>query len=173
MRALVQTIVIPAAVIGWVHAASAQSANFGCTSAPSPAQTQTLTCNGGVTIIVENGARFTLLDRDRNGRVDGIDLQSKAVFVSAPKQKSGRRFEVMTPQAIAAVRGTEWAVDAEGAKTSVFVQTGRVAVRRTTGSSSVTLGPGEGVDVDATTTPLQVRQWGAPRIAALMARLGR
>lgn len=173
MRALIQATVIPAAVISWVHAASAQSANFGCTSAPSPAQTQTLTCNGGVTIIVESGARFTLLDRDRNGRVDGINLQSKAVFVSAPKQKSGRRFEVMTPQAIAAVRGTEWAVDAEGAKTSVFVQTGRVGVRRTTTADSVTLGPGEGVDVDATTTPLQVRQWGAPRIAALMARLGR
>lgn len=173
MRVLTQATIILAALIGWIHAASAQSSNFGCTSSSSPAQSQTLTCSGGVTIVAESGARFTLLDRDRNGRVDGIDLQSKAVLVSAPKQKSGRRFEVMTPQAIAAVRGTEWAVDAEGAKTSVFVQTGRVSVRRATSAASVTLGPGEGVDADATTTPLQVRQWGAPRIAALMARLGR
>jgi len=167
------SIAILATIMACLGTASAQPADFGCTSAPSPAQTRTLTCQGGVTIIVENEAQFTLLDRDRNGRVDGISLLSKAVFVSAPKQKSGRQFQVITPQAIAAVRGTEWAVDAEGTKTSVFVQTGRVGVRRVAAGRGVVLGPGEGVDVDATTTPLQVRQWGAPRIAALMARLGR
>jgi hypothetical protein len=154
-------------------AVSAQQANFGCMTSPSPAQTETLTCPGGAIIVVENGARYKLLDRDRDGRVDAIDLQSKAVLVSVPRQKSGRRFEVMTPQAIAAVRGTEWAVDAEGSKTSVFVQTGRVGVRRAAGPGRVTLGPGEGVDVDATTTPLEVRRWPAPRVTALMARLGR
>jgi hypothetical protein len=174
MRASIPAAVaFVAGVISHVDAVSAQQANLGCTSSPTPAQTQTLTCRGGVTIVAEDGARFTLLDRDRNGRVDGVDLQSKAVFVKAPKQKSGRRFEVITPQAIAAVRGTEWAVDAEGAKTSVFVQTGRVGVRRATTAGSVVLGPGQGVDVDATATPLRVIQWGAPRVAALMARLGR
>ncbi len=154
-------------------AASAQQAGLGCTSSQPAGGPQTLHCGGGVTIIAENGARFTLLDRDRNGRVDGVDLQSKAVFVQAPKQKTGKTFEVMTPQAIAAVRGTRWAVDAEGSKTSVFVETGRVGVRRVNGPGGVPLGPGEGVDVDASATPLDIKRWPAPRVTALMARLGR
>jgi ferric-dicitrate binding protein FerR (iron transport regulator) len=153
-------------------AASAQAA-LTCPTTPTANGTQTLRCAGGVTIIAESGAKFTLLDRDNNGRVDGVDLQSKAVFVEAPKQKAGRTFEVMTPQAIAAVRGTKWAVDAEGAKTSVFVDTGRVAVRRPAAPGLVVLGPGEGVDVDTTATPLEVRRWPQPRVAALLARLGR
>ena len=154
-------------------AASAQQPNLGCSRAPSANQTQTLRCGSGVTIVAESGAQFTLLDRDSNGRVDAVDLQSKAVFVEAPKKKAGKPFEVITPQAIAAVRGTKWAVDAEGAKTSVFVDTGRVAVRRVAAPGQVVLGPGEGVDVDTGTAPLEVKRWGAPRVAALMARLGR
>jgi ferric-dicitrate binding protein FerR (iron transport regulator) len=154
-------------------AASAQQPDLGCSRAPSANQTQTLRCGGGLTIVTENGAQFTLLDRDGNGRVDAVNLQSKAVFVEAPKKKSGRPFEVITPQAIAAVRGTKWAVDAEGARTSVFVDTGRVAVRRVAAPGQVVLGPGEGVDVDAGSTPLEVKRWPAPRVAALLARLGR
>lgn len=154
-------------------AASAQQPDLGCNRAPSANQTQTLRCGGGVTIITENGAQFTLLDRDGNGRVDALDLRSKAVFVEAPKKKSGRPFEVITPQAIAAVRGTKWAVDAEGAKTSVFVDSGRVAVRRVAAPGQVVLGPGEGVDVDAGSTPLEVKRWPAARVAALLGRLGR
>jgi hypothetical protein len=42
-----------------------------------------------------------------------------------------------------------------------------------TGPGSVSLGPGEGVDVDASATPLDIKRWPAPRVAALMARLGR
>ncbi|MDB5501182.1 MAG: hypothetical protein JWR89_1084 [Tardiphaga sp.] len=154
--------------------ASAQQAGMGCTAQPSAAGTQTLRCGAGLTIVAESGAQFTLLDRDGNGHVDAVELQSKAVFVEAPKKKTGKPFEVITPQAIAAVRGTKWAVDAEGTKTSVFVDTGRVAVRRTTAPGQVVLGPGEGVDVDAASSaPLEVKRWGAPRVAALMARLGR
>jgi hypothetical protein len=166
-------VAVVAAALTGPAPASAQSAALTCPTIPTANGTQTLRCAGGVTIIAESGARFTLLDRDANGRVDAVDLQSKAVFVEAPKQKTGRTFEVMTPQAIAAVRGTKWAVDAEGAKTSVFVDTGRVAVRRPAAPGQVVLGPGEGVDVDASVTPLEVRRWPQPRVAALMARLGR
>ena len=77
----------------------------------------------------------------------------------------------LTPQAIAAVRGTRWAVDAEGGKTSVFVVNGRVNVARAGGRGRVDLGPGEGVDVEPS-GQLIVKRWPAPRVAALMARLG-
>jgi ferric-dicitrate binding protein FerR (iron transport regulator) len=154
-------------------AASAQQPGMGCTAQQLPGRPQVLRCGGGLTIVAEDGARFTLLDRDRNGQVDGVDLQSKAVFVEAPKKKTGQLFEVITPQAIAAVRGTKWAVDAEGSKTSVYVDSGRVGVRRPSAPGRVVLGPGEGVDVDDSATPLEVKRWPAPRVAALMARLGR
>jgi hypothetical protein len=110
--------------------ATAQPANMGC-SPDNPANTvQTLRCEGGVTIVAENGARFTLLDRDGNGRVDSVELSSKALLLEVPKKPGGNRFEVMTPQAIAAVRGTKWAVDTTEGKSSVFVVNGRVSVAR-------------------------------------------
>ncbi len=155
-----------------VQIAVAQPANLGC-STESPANApQTLRCEGGVTIVAENGARFTLQDRDGNGRVDSAELSSKALLLDVPKKQGGNRFQVTTPQAIAAVRGTKWAVDAAEGKTSVFVVNGRVAVGRRTSTHSVTLGPGEGVDVEATRSPLTVKRWPKARVAALMARLG-
>ena len=150
--------------------ATAQPANMGC-SPDNPANAvQTLRCEGGVTIVAENGARFTLLDRDGNGRVDSVELSSKALLFEVPKKPGGNRFEVMTPQAIAAVRGTKWAVDTTEGKSSVFVVNGRVSVARRAGANRVVLGPGEGVDVEATGA-LTVKRWPPARVAALLARL--
>jgi ferric-dicitrate binding protein FerR (iron transport regulator) len=171
--ATIAATALAAAILHSGTALAQQPPGLGCTSKPASNGAQALRCAGGVTIVAESGAKFTLLDRDGNGQVDGVDLQSKAVLIEAPKQKAGHTFEVMTPQAIAAVRGTTWAVDAEAGKTSVFVETGRVRVRRPAAPGRVELGPGEGVDVDASTTPLEVRRWPAPRVTALMARLGR
>ena len=152
--------------------ARAQSTPVGCAAEPAPNGAQTLRCPGGVVIVAEAGAEFSTRDRNRDGVVDTIDLRSKAVLIDAPKQPPGRRFEVITPQAIAAVRGTRWAVDAEAAKTSVFVGGGRVAVRRRGGSAGVVLGPGEGVDVAGTRGQLTVKRWPQPRVDALLQRLG-
>jgi ferric-dicitrate binding protein FerR (iron transport regulator) len=153
-----------------VDVAVAQPASLGCSS-DSPANApQTLRCEGGVTIVAENGARFTLQDRDGNGRVDSVELSSKALLLEVPKKPGGNRFQVMTPQAIAAVRGTKWAVDGADGKTSVFVVNGKVNVARRTGRERVVLGPGEGVDVEATGA-LTVKRWPSARVAALMARL--
>jgi hypothetical protein len=155
-----------------VEMAAAQPANMGCATESTANGSQTLRCEGAVTIVAENGARFTLQDRDGNGRVDSAELSSKALLLDVPKKQGGNRFQVTTPQAIAAVRGTRWAVDASEGKTSVFVVNGRVAVGRRTGSHSVTLGAGEGVDVEAARGPLTVKRWPKARVAALMARLG-
>jgi hypothetical protein len=154
-----------------IDAARAQPANMGCTPENPANAPQTLRCEGGVTIVAESGARFSLLDRDGNGRVDSVELSSKALLLEVPKKPGGNRFEVTTPQAIAAVRGTKWAVDAGEGKTSVFVVNGRVSVGRHAGAHHVVLGAGEGVDLEAT-APLTVKRWGKARVAALMARLG-
>jgi ferric-dicitrate binding protein FerR (iron transport regulator) len=155
-----------------VGAASAQPATMGCSSEQPANAAQTLHCRGGVTIVAENGAAFTLQSHSRNGDVDSADLQGGALLVDAPRQRGKNRFEVMTPQAIAAVRGTKWAVDTKETRTSVLVLRGLVAVRRPTGAGQVVLGPGQGVDVDPGTDPLIVKRWPQPRVDALLARLG-
>jgi ferric-dicitrate binding protein FerR (iron transport regulator) len=163
--------VVLACLLFSVEIAAAQPANMGCATENPANAPQTLRCEGGVTIVAENGARFTLQDRDGNGRVDSVELSSKALLLEVPKKQGGTPFRVITPQAIAAVRGTKWAVDAAESKTSVFVVNGRVAVGRRTGSHTVTLGRGDGVDVEAA-GPLTIKRWPAARVAALMARLG-
>jgi ferric-dicitrate binding protein FerR (iron transport regulator) len=155
-----------------IGSASAQpAANAGCTTSPSTAGTQTWRCDNGITIVAESGARFELKDANRDGHIDSVELSSKALLVEVPKKPGGNPFKVLTPQAIAAVRGTKWAVDVGEAKTSVFVANGRVGVTRRARGRGVVLGHGEGVDVEAT-GPLTVKTWGQPRVDALMARLG-
>src|SRR5205085_8225101 len=159
-------------VVPGVSAATAQQYSSGCSSEHPPNAAQTVRCRDSVTIVAEDGATFTLKDRDNNGKVDAVDLQSKALLLDAPKQQGKNRFEVTTPQAIAAVRGTKWAVDVQETRTSVLVLRGRVAVRRPAGAGPVVLGPGQGVDVDQGTAPLVVKRWQPARVAALLARLG-
>jgi hypothetical protein len=173
MKAIIRAgcAVVLACALSPIQIAAAQPAYVGCSPENSTTTAQTLRCEGGVTIVAENGARYILQDRDGNGRVDSAELSSKALLLEVPKRPSAKRFQVTTPQAIAAVRGTKWAVDAVEDKTSVFVVNGRVAVGRRTGGSSVTLGPGEGVDVEAV-GPLTVKRWAPARVAALMVRLG-
>jgi ferric-dicitrate binding protein FerR (iron transport regulator) len=150
----------------------AQPAARGCTASASSNGTQTWLCNRGITIVAESGARFELKDANRDGHIDSIELSSKALLIEVPKQPGGRSFKVLTPQAIAAVRGTRWAVDVGDTRTAVFVAQGRVAVGRRNGGRAVVLGAGDGVDVEAG-SPLTVKVWGQGRVDALMARLGR
>ena len=159
------------AIMFAVDAASAQQpAANGCTTEQKPGAAQTLRCRDGLTIVAEDGAKFTLQSHGK--QVDGVDVQSKAVLIDAPRQKGKGRFQVITPQAIAAVRGTKWAVDAQDTRTSVLVLVGQVAVRRPGGAGGeVTLGPGEGVDVEPGSGALEVKRWGQPRVDALLARL--
>jgi ferric-dicitrate binding protein FerR (iron transport regulator) len=156
----------------WATVASPQSANLGCNlEQRAGTSRQVLRCPGGVRITAEDGARYSLADRNQDGNADGVILRRKALLLEAPAGQTPG-FVVVTPQAIAAVRGTKWAVDAQSGKTSVFVVDGRVGVQRPSASAGVQLGPGEGVDVERGTTPLTVRRWPAARVSALMARLG-
>ena len=90
--------------------------------------TQTLHCDAGITIVAENGAKYTLRS-GRKGRVDAVELDGKALLIEVAPKPGGNKFQVVT-QAIAAVRGTKWAVDAAGDETSVFVVNGKVVVGR-------------------------------------------
>lgn len=167
--------ILPALAPCLLFPAKAEAQSVGCAvqAAASP-QRQVLRCRDGLTIEAEAGADYTLIDRNRDALPDAVSLRSRAIFIDAPARPGRQGFQVLTPQAIAAVRGTQWAVDTNGGMTAVFVVTGRVSVRRASGrTSAVSLGPGEGVDVDPGTAPLVVRRWPAARASALLARFGR
>lgn len=152
--------------------ALAQTAR-GCSLEPAvSARRQTLSCEPGLSITIEGGARYQFADHNGDGNVDSVRLNSKAVLVDVDGSKRRGGFEVVTPQAIAAVRGTRWAVDTISGKTSVLVLRGRVAVNKRSTGAGVTLGRNQGVDVDSGRSPLRVTRWGQPRIDALMDRLG-
>jgi hypothetical protein len=153
--------------------AISQSSVAGCTleQMENPPR-EVLKCANGVSIIAESAASFELRDRDGNGGIDAADLDGKALLLDAQGGSVPNGFEVITPQAIAAVRGTRWAVDVAAGKTSVFVVEGSVSVRRPSAGEGVVLEAGEGVDVEAGSAPLTVRRWPAARVSALMARFG-
>lgn len=171
LRNLASAIFVSAICMG---PAAAQLVGAGCVLDQAAfSGRQVLRCEGGLTVAVESGAQYSLFDRDRNGKVDTARLSSRALLLDAPKGSLGKAgFQVTTPQAVAAVRGTKWAVDADGSKTSVFVARGRVSVRRPESGRAVTLAAGDGVDVEAGTGSLTVKRWAPARVQALMARFG-
>lgn len=154
-------------------AAFAQSAVDGCTLKPVVGTVrQTLQCGPGISIVAERGARFQFSDHNGDGKADSVALNGKALLLDVDSNIVKGGFDVETPQAIAAVRGTRWVVDVYNGKTSVLVLRGRVSVRRPDARSGVSLGRGQGVDVAAGSGPLRLTRWPAKRVNALMARLG-
>lgn len=134
-----------------------------------------LRCTDGLTLEAERAAPLRPVDRDGDGQLEGAEINGSAVLVTLPPRSNTRRggFQILTPHAIASVRGTIYAVDVTTAKTSVLVARGRVAVaRRNAPAVSVTLGPGEGVDVGEDQGPLDVRRWPQERVRSLLERFG-
>jgi ferric-dicitrate binding protein FerR (iron transport regulator) len=150
--------------------ASAQMA--GCQLGPTPdGRRQVLRC-GDFSAVLEPGADVRAVDANRDGAPDALQLANRGVLVDY--ESPGRRgFQILTPHAIAAVRGTTWAVSVEGDRTSVFVVAGQVRVARAATGRGVLLRAGEGVDVDGGSAPLRVANWSRERAAALLARFGR
>lgn len=128
-----------------------------------------VTCDG-LTIESERTADVRVLDRASGGVPDAARVEGGAVLVTV---RPGRPvpFQILTPKAIASVRGTRYAVDARPDRTSVFVATGTVAVARPDGGAELLLGPGEGVDVGDSSGPLTRTRWPRKRVAALLKRL--
>jgi ferric-dicitrate binding protein FerR (iron transport regulator) len=150
-------------------AASAQSSACTITTYTDPPR-EVLRCGAGLSITAERGSDYRLIDRDRDGRPEGAELRARGLLIESAPRKGG--FQILTPHAIASVRGTIWAADVGPARTSVFVREGSVAVRRRATPEAATLRAGDGIDVESA-GPLQVKRWSAERAAHLLARFGR
>ena len=131
---------------------------------------QIVTCGSGLTIEAEAAVDLKLFSTSKSGRPRRLELDGNAVLMKL--EPGSGPFQISTPQAIASVRGTIYAVDVTPTTTSVYVQRGKVAVSRRVGSSQVLLGPGQGVDVRAGGL-LVVKRWPTERVSRLLARFGR
>ncbi|GAA0780029.1 iron dicitrate transport regulator FecR [Roseibium denhamense] len=127
-------------------------------------------CAGGVVLDAEAAAQLGLTTPSGQQRPDGAELESDAVLIEV--DPGSGPFQIRTPHAIAAVRGTTYVVDVTADTTSVFVREGVVEVTRLDGSEPVLLEAGDGVDVTAQ-DPLIVRQWPQDRVNRLLSRFGR
>ena len=102
-----------------------------------------------------------------------MELYDGALLIEFHPSNNHKTFQILTPHAVVAVRGTKWAVEATSQRTSTLVIVGKVAVTRPSPPSSVVLGPGEGADVDKdSVAPLVVKRWPETRVRALLSRFG-
>lgn len=107
------------------------------------------------------------------GPSDSLELYDGALLIEFHPSGNHKTFQILTPHAIVAVRGTRWAVEVTSQRTSTLVVVGKVAVTRPSPPSSVVLGPGEGADVDKDSiAPLVVKRWPEARVRALLSRFG-
>lgn len=150
---------------------SAAQTATGCTRSELEAPARVLyQCAGGIVLEAEAAAALGFLDEQANDRPTEIELTFDAILIDV--EAGSGPFQIRTPHAIAAVRGTLYAVSVTGDVTEVFVSEGEVAVSRADGSDPVVLTAGLGVDVSPG-QPLVVRQWQAERVARLLSRFGR
>jgi hypothetical protein len=135
---------------------------------------QVLHCGDELTIVPAPGTVYHPVDAGPGRPPASVQLDSGALFVIFNPGVRPRDFQILTPLAIATVRGTVWAVEAEPGRTSVFVQRGAVSVSRVRAAGqAILLRRGQGVDVDTGAAHLQLAQWKPLRVRNLLARFGR
>ncbi|WP_374650403.1 FecR domain-containing protein [Dongia sp.] len=99
-----------------------------------------------------------------------LDLAQGALRAHAAPATPASRFEIRTPRAITAVRGTEWGILADQVKSDVLVIAGRVGVRKNeiSGVSATTLTRTLGVTVTEQGLGA-IARWNEAQVAALLA----
>ena len=162
-------------VVVWLCAADVVSAQTaGCVlAADRRGPDQILRCGGRLTIHAAAQTQYRLTGQQGKGPPTGVELESGAVLIEFVPSSAQRNFQILTPHAIAAVRGTRWAVEVTAEKTSTLVISGAVEVKRRQSEQAAILHAGEGADVSAGTAPIEVKRWKKERVRALLARFGR
>ncbi len=135
---------------------------------------KTLQCNGaeGLTVHAAQGTRYRMVYTKGDPVPAAIRLDDGALLIEFQGSLWRGDFQILTPLAIAAVRGTKWAVDVTKARNSVLVLDGAVGVTNRRLNEYVIVTQGEGVDITPTDTSTVQKTWGEARKRALLARFG-
>jgi FecR protein len=167
---MIAAVLLAAAIAGAVpaHAAGA------CALVPNdkmPSE-KMLQCGENLTVRAAPGARYQPLYKKGDPLPVGIRLNDGALLIEFHPTKLQEKFQILTPLAIAAVRGTKWAMDVTKAQTSTLVLNGAVAVTNRRLNKFVVLNEGQGVDITPTDTSVVQKTWGEARVRALLSRFG-
>jgi hypothetical protein len=131
-----------------------------------------LQCGDTLTVRPAEGARYRPLYTKGNPVPVGIRLDDGALLIEYHPATPQEKFQILTPLAIAAVRGTKWAMEVVPARTSTLVLAGAVAVTNRRLNQYVVLTEGQGVDITPADTSMVQKQWGEARVRALLSRFG-
>jgi hypothetical protein len=131
-----------------------------------------LQCGETLTVHPAQGARYRPLYKKGDPLPVGIRLDDGALLIEFHPASPQEKFQILTPLAIAAVRGTKWAMEVTSARTSTLVLAGAVAVTNRRLNEYVVLTQGQGVDITPADTTLVQKQWGEARVRALLSRFG-
>ena len=131
-----------------------------------------LQCGQELMVRATHGARFHPIYKASQQLPAAIRLDDGALLIDYHPKAENTEFQILTPLAIAAVRGTRWAMDVVKTRTSTLVLNGAVAVTNRRLNQYVVLTDGQGVDITESDTSIVQKQWGQARVRALMARFG-
>jgi hypothetical protein len=137
----------------------------------SPSQ-RVLRCGEQLTIRSAPNTRWRLASEPADGLPTSVQLDVGALLIEFKPSETRRSFQILTPHAIAAVRGTTWAMEVEDDMTSTLVVLGFVEVRRPNATRGSLLRAGQGADVVPGSGPVIIKRWPRPRVDALLARFG-
>jgi len=175
LKSISHGLIATVTVLTWLGApAPVFGQPAGCTLTPddkNPSE-QILRCGDSLTIRNAPDTRYELTGQNRQQPLGAVRLESGALLIEFTASERQKRFQILTPHAIAAVRGTQWAVEVNPDRTSTLVISGVVEVMRPKQRKGALLHDGEGSDVSAGRDPITVKRWGQARIDALMARFG-
>ncbi len=167
----------------WACAGGAAMAQSGaCVLTPDKRNPtdQILRCGSELTITPAPGTIYRPASVGEDGVPTSVQLDSGALLIEFHSTRR-REFQILTPQAIASVRGTKWAMEVKPGQTSTLVLLGQVTVTRKDAPEAVMVGPGQGVDIagsairsmsDAKPAPVAVKKWAPDRVKALLSRFG-
>jgi hypothetical protein len=167
---LVATALLVAAIAG---TGSARAAGV-CALVPNdrePSQ-KMLVCGDTLTVRPAPDTRYQMLYKKGDPLPVGARLDDGALLTEFHPANPREKFQILTPLAVAAVRGTKWAMEVTATQTSTLVLAGAVMVTNRRLNQYVVLTEGKGVDISPTDTVVWPKQWGEERIRALLARFG-
>jgi hypothetical protein len=130
-----------------------------------------LRCGQELTITPAPGTVYRPAPVGNGALPTSVQLDSGALLIEFKPQKR-REFQILTPEVIASIRGTRWAMEVKPGLTSTLVLRGTVVVARKDGTGQVAVGPGQGVDVSTAgqLQPITVKAWAPPRVKELLDR---
>jgi hypothetical protein len=173
---IIAATLVATALIGSALAVApiARAGGGGCSLVPNErdASEKILRCGDALSVTPAPGTRYSPIRKVGQPIPAAIRLDDGALLIEFHPGPQQENFQILTPLAVAAVRGTKWAMEVSPARSSTLVLAGAVAVTNRRLNQYVVLREGEGVDITPSDTAIVQKRWGDARVRALLSRFG-